>query len=167
MEKQSHLAHKEDTRDIRKPRSYSNADEQTCGSLARDYEFEEDHGTLEAQSYAPMPLSKEGENNRERLQSQGKNNDEQISPNKESAGSEQEDKRALLQGEGRFIRRVCQNVKLVVDSAVGVLIDAEAALRRVTGTGSHVITIVVIIIVIIIIDTSIKETRDNRKETLS
>ena len=62
--------------------------------------------------------------------------------------------------------RVSQNVKLVVDSAVGVLIDAEAALRRVTGTGSHVITIVVIIIVIII-DTIIKETRGNRKETLS
>ena len=58
--------------------------------------------------------------------------------------------------------RVSQNVKLVVDSAVGVLIDAEAALRRVTGTGSHVI-----IIVIIIIDTIIKETRGNRKETLS
>ena len=32
--------------------------------------------------------------------------------------------------------RVSQNVKLVVDSAVGVLIDAEAALKRVTGTGS-------------------------------
>ena len=63
--------------------------------------------------------------------------------------------------------RVSQNVKLVVDSAVGVLIDAEAALRRVTGTGSRVITIVVIIIVIIIIDTIIKETRGNRKETLS
>ena len=63
--------------------------------------------------------------------------------------------------------RVSQNVKLVVDSAVGVLIDAEAALRRVTGTGSHVITIVVIIIVIIIIDTILKETRGNRKETLS
>ena len=167
LEKQSHLARKEDTRDIRKPSSYSNGDEQTWRSLARDYEFEEGHGTLETQSYAPIPLSKERENNRERPQSRGKNNDEQIAPNKESAGSEQEDKRALLQGEGRFIRRVCQNVKLVVDSAVGVLIDAEAALRRVTGTGSHVITIVVIIIVIIIIDTIIKETRDNRKETLS
>ena len=59
--------------------------------------------------------------------------------------------------------RVSQNVKLVVDSAVGVLIDAEVAPRRVTGTGSHVITIVVIII----IDTIIKETRGNRKETLS
>ena len=60
--------------------------------------------------------------------------------------------------------RVSQNVKLVVDSAVavGVLIDAEAALRRETGTGSHVITIV-----IIIIDTIIKETRGNRRETLS
>ena len=63
--------------------------------------------------------------------------------------------------------RVSQNIKLVVDSAVGVLIDAEAALMRLTGTGSHVITIVVIIIVIIIIDTIIKETRGNRKETLS
>ena len=64
--------------------------------------------------------------------------------------------------------RVSQNVKLVVNSAVGVLIDAEAALRRVTGTGSHVIIIVVIIIVIIIIiDTIIKETRGNRKERLS
>ena len=63
--------------------------------------------------------------------------------------------------------RVAQNVKLVVDSAVGVLIDAEVALKRVTGTGSHLITIVVIIIVIIIIDTIIKETRGNRKETLS
>ena len=102
LEKQSHLAHKEDIRDIRKPSSYSNADEQTWRSLARDYEFEEDHGTLEAQSCAPIPLSKERENNRERLQSRGKNNDEQIPPNEESAGSEQEDKRAFLQGEGRF-----------------------------------------------------------------
>ena len=102
LEKQSHLARKEDTRDIRKPSSYSNGDEQTWRSLARDYEFEEGHGTLEAQSYAPIPLSKERENNRERLQSRGKNNDEQISPNEESAGSEQEDKRAFLQGEGRF-----------------------------------------------------------------
>ena len=60
--------------------------------------------------------------------------------------------------------RVSQNVKLVVDSAVAVLvlIDAEAALKRVSGTGSHVITIV-----IIIIDTIIKETRSNRKETWS
>ena len=102
LEKQSHLARKEDTRDIRKPTSYSNGDEQTWRSLARDYEFEEGHGTLEAQSYAPIPLSKERENNRERLQCRGKNNDEQISPNEESAGSEQEDKRAFLQGEGRF-----------------------------------------------------------------
>ena len=102
LEKQSHLARKEDTRDIRKPSSYSNADEQTWRSLARDYESEEGHGTLEAQSYAPIPLSKERENNRERLQSRGKNNDEQISPNEESAGSEQEDKRAFLQSEGRF-----------------------------------------------------------------
>ena len=102
LEKQSHLARKEDTRDIRKPSSYSNGDEQTWRSLARDYEFEEGHGTLEAQSYAPIPLSKERENNRERLQSRDKNNDEQISPNEESAGSEQEDKRAFLQGEGRF-----------------------------------------------------------------
>ena len=102
LEKESHLARKEDIRDIRKPISYSNGDEQTWRSLARDYEFEEGHGTLEAQSYAPIPLSKERENNRERLQSRGKNNDEQISPNEESAGSEQEDKRAFLQGEGRF-----------------------------------------------------------------
>ncbi|CAH3134262.1 unnamed protein product [Porites lobata] len=102
LEKQSHLARKEDIRDIRKPSSYSNGDEQTWRSLARDYEFEEGHGTLEAQSYAPIPLSKERENNRERLQSRGKNNDEQISPNEESAGSEQEDKRAFLPGEGRF-----------------------------------------------------------------
>ena len=102
LEKQSHLVRKEDTRDIRKPTSYSNGDEQTWRSLARDYESEEGHGTLEAQSYAPIPLSKERENNRERLQSRGKNNDEQISPNEESAGSEQEDKRAFLQGEGRF-----------------------------------------------------------------
>ena len=60
--------------------------------------------------------------------------------------------------------RVSQNVKLVVDSAVAVLvlIDAEAALKRVSGTGSHVITIV-----IIIIDTIIKETRGNRQESLS
>ncbi|XP_073236800.1 uncharacterized protein [Porites lutea] len=100
--KQSHLARKDDTRDIRKPSSYPNGDEQTWRSLARDYEFEEGHGTLEAQSYAPIPLSKERENNRERLESRGKNNDEQISPNEESAGSEQEDKRAFLQGEGRF-----------------------------------------------------------------
>ena len=92
LEKQSHLARTEDTRDIRKPSSYSNGDKQTWRSLARDYEFEE----------GPIPLSKERENNRERLQSRGKNNDEQISPNEESAGSEQEDKRAFLQGEGRF-----------------------------------------------------------------
>ncbi|XP_073236799.1 uncharacterized protein [Porites lutea] len=90
--KQSHLARKDDTRDIRKPSSYPNGDEQTWRSLARDYEFEE----------GPIPLSKERENNRERLESRGKNNDEQISPNEESAGSEQEDKRAFLQGEGRF-----------------------------------------------------------------
>ena len=102
LEKQSHRARKEDTRDIRKPSSYSNGDEQTWRSLARDYESEEGHGTLEAQSYAPIPLSKERENNREHLQSRGKNNDEQISPNVESAGSEQEDKRAFLQCEGRF-----------------------------------------------------------------
>ena len=102
LEKESHLARKEDIRDIRKPISYSNGDEQTWRSLARDYEFEEGHGTLEAQSYAPIPLSKERENNRERQQCRGKNNDEQISPNEESAGSEQEDKRAFLQGEGRF-----------------------------------------------------------------
>ncbi|CAH3192432.1 unnamed protein product [Porites evermanni] len=70
-EKQSHLARKEDTRDIRKPSSYSKGDEQTWRSLARDYEFEE-----------------ERENNRERLQCRGKNNDERISPNEESAGSE-------------------------------------------------------------------------------
>ena len=101
LEKQSHLARTEDIRDIRKPSSYSNGDEQTWRSLARDYEFEEGHGTLEAQSYAPIPSSKERENNRERLQSRGKNN-EQISPNEESAGSEKEEKRALLQGEGRF-----------------------------------------------------------------
>ena len=65
--------------------------------------------------------------------------------------------------------RVSQNVKLVVDSAVavGVLIDAKAALMRVTGTGSHAITIVIIVIVVIIIDAIIKETRGNRKETLS
>ena len=101
LEKQSHLARKEDTRTIRKPRSYSNGDEQTWGSLSRDER--EGDGTLEPQSYAPIPLlSKERENNRERLQSRGKNNDEQISPNEESAGSEQEDKRAFLQGEGRF-----------------------------------------------------------------
>ena len=49
-----------------------------------------------------MALSKERENNQKRLQSRDKNNDEQISPNEESAGSEQEDKRAFLQGEGRF-----------------------------------------------------------------
>ena len=100
--KQSHVACKEDSRDIRKPRSYSNGDEQTWGSLARDYEFEEGHGTLEAQSYASIALSKERENNQECLQSRGKNDDEQISPNEESAGSEQENKRAFLQGEGRF-----------------------------------------------------------------
>ena len=35
LEKQSHLARKEDTRDIRKPTSYSNGDEQTWRSLAR------------------------------------------------------------------------------------------------------------------------------------
>ena len=102
FEKQSHVARKEDSRDIRKPRSYSNGDEQTWGSLAREYEFEEGHGTLEAQSYASIALSKERENNQECLQSRGKNNDEQISPNEESAGSEQENKRAFLQGEGRF-----------------------------------------------------------------
>ena len=33
--------------------------------------------------------------------------------------------------------RVSQNIKLVVDSAVGVLIDAEAVLMRLTGTGHH------------------------------
>ena len=78
LEKQSHLARKEDTRDIRKPSSYSNGDEPTWRSLARDYESEEG------------------------LQSRGKNNDEKISPNEESAVSEQEDKRAFLQSEGRF-----------------------------------------------------------------
>ena len=35
LEKQSHLAHTEDTRTIRKPTSYSNGDEQTWRSLAR------------------------------------------------------------------------------------------------------------------------------------
>ena len=88
LEKQSHLARKEHTRTIRKPRSYSNGDEQTWGSLSRDER--EGDGTLEPQSYAPIPLlSKERENNRERLQSRGKNNDEQISPNEESAGSDE------------------------------------------------------------------------------
>ena len=105
LEKQNHLARTEDTRDIRKPTSYPNGDEQTGRSLARGYEFEEGHGTLKAQSYAPIPLSKERENNRECLQSRGKNKDEQISPNEESAGSEQEGKRAFLQGEGRFKRQ--------------------------------------------------------------
>ena len=42
---------------------------------------------------------------RKRLHSRDKNNDEQIPPNEESAGSEQEDKRAFLQGEGRFKRQ--------------------------------------------------------------
>ena len=102
FEKQSHVARKEDARDIRKPRSYSNGDEQTWGSLAREYECEESHVTLEARSYAFIALSKERENNQERLQSRGKSNDEQISPNEESAGSEQENKRAFLQGEGSF-----------------------------------------------------------------
>ena len=60
---------------------------------------------MEPQNYAPIALSKECENNRERLQSRAKNNDELISPNEESAGSEQEDKRAFLQGEGRFQRQ--------------------------------------------------------------
>ena len=100
LEKQSHLARKEHTRTIRKPRSYSNGDEQTWGSLSRDER--EGDGTLEPQNYAPIALSKERENNRKRLYSRDKNNDEQISPNEESAGSEQEDKRAFLQGEGRF-----------------------------------------------------------------
>ena len=100
LEKQSHLARKEHTRTIWKPRSYSNGDEQTWGSLSRDER--EGDGTLEPQNYAPIALSKERENNRKRLQSRDKNNDEQISPNEESAGSEQEDKRAFLQGEGRF-----------------------------------------------------------------
>ena len=60
---------------------------------------------MEPQNYAPIALNKERENNRERLQSRAKNNDELISPNEESAGSEQEDKRAFLQGEGRFQRQ--------------------------------------------------------------
>ena len=52
LEKQSHLARKEDTRTIRKPRSYSKGDEQTWGSLARDER--EGHGTLEPQNYVPL-----------------------------------------------------------------------------------------------------------------
>ena len=102
FEKQSHVARKEDSRDIRKPRSYSNGDEQTWESLARDYEFEEGHGTLGAQSDASISLSKERENNQERLQSCDKNKDEQIFSKEESADSDQENKRAFLQGEGRF-----------------------------------------------------------------
>ena len=167
LEKQSHLARTEDTRDIRKPSSYSNGDKQTWRSLARDYEFEEGHGTLEAQSYAPIPLSKEREINRERLQSRVKiTMNRFLQTKKAQAVNKRTNELSFRVKEGLNIR-VSQNVKLVVDSAVGVLIDAEAALRRVTGTGSHVITIVVIIIVIIIIDTIIKETRGNRKETLS
>ena len=54
--------------------------------------------------------------------------------------------------------RVSQNVKLVVNSAVGVLIDAEVALRRVIGTGNHVVTIVVIII-----DTIKREARQSER----
>ena len=57
---------------------------------------------MEPQNYAPIALSKERENNRKRIYSRDKNNDEQISPNEENAVSEQEDKRAFLQGEGRF-----------------------------------------------------------------
>ena len=100
MEKQSHLARKEHTRTIRKPRSYSNGDEQTWGNLSRGER--EGDGTFEPQNYAPIAISKERENNRKRLHSRDKNNDEQISPNEESAVSEKENKRAFLQSEGRF-----------------------------------------------------------------
>ena len=117
---------------------------------------------MEAQIYAPIALSKERGNNRERLQSRGKNNDEQISPNEESTGIEQENIGAFFKVRKASNNRVSQNVKLVVDSGREVLIDTEAALRGVTGTGSYVIAIV-----IIIIDTMIKETRGNQKESLS
>ena len=124
---------------------------------------------MEPQSYAPIPLlSKERENNRERLQSRGKNNDEQISPNEESAGSEQEDKRAFLQGEGRFKHQSISERKTGRrQRSRSRSFDRRRSSSQVSGTGSHVITIVIIIIVIIIIDTIIKETRGNRKETLS
>ena len=82
-------------------REYLVVTEQTWGSLSRDER--EGDGTLEPQNYAPIALSKERENNRKRRHSRDKNNDEQISPNEESAaGSEQEVKRAFLQSEGRF-----------------------------------------------------------------
>ena len=57
LEKQSHLARKEHTRTIWKPRSYSNGDEQTWGSLSRD-EREGDR-TLEPQNYAPIALKEQ------------------------------------------------------------------------------------------------------------
>ena len=114
--------------------------------------MKEGHGTLEA----PIALSKERENNRKRLQSRGKNNDEQISPNEESAGSEQEDKRAFLQGEGRFKHQGISERKTGRRQRRRSRSFDRRRSSSQAGTGSHAI-----------IDTIIKETRGNRKETLS
>ena len=105
--KHSHRDAKEKDKLKRKALSHTNEDKQFLRTVSGNNEFEEDHRTsgtvtqeAKIQSHTSTAMHKQDEINREYRKSQNTHNDKQDS-NDGSSGSEQEDKHASLEGEGR------------------------------------------------------------------